>query len=191
MLLLLRDLQLSWFVNKFRLQWPVLKMLESRFGHPCELVSNLTKSRTWIKSLGKQANKHPLFITLEKFFFLTSGLLGVDLAKSQWHTTKICLRREATNGVIKSESSVFQLTILQKRLGITWKNRSGQVLNTTTYRLQAALHALTTGHGLFLTLCSLTWVVKLFLQETPRKESLKRILIFCCKGKKSLLVAQA
>lgn len=138
MLLLLKDRKPNWFVNKFKLQWLVLKMQKSKFYQLFKLGSNLTKSRTRIKSSRKKANKHPLLIILDKFFFLTSGLLGVDLAKNQWDTTNICWRQEATTGVIKSESSVYQLTILQMRQGSTWRNRSGPVLNTTTLKLQAA-----------------------------------------------------
>jgi hypothetical protein len=141
--------------------------------------------------MGKQANKYLLFIYLDKCFFLTFGPLGVHLAKLQWHTTNTYWRQEAKTGVIKSDSSVSQSTIKWKLLRSTLKIRIGPVLSTTTFEPKVAQQTRTTEYKVFLTFCLSTKVGKLFLLDILLRETLKRILILCCKEKYLLVRAQA
>ena len=130
-------------------------------------------------------DKKQFLINKAKSFFLISGLHGVALAKSQWSTIKKCLKRTKRFGETKLESSDSQSTQKHQLWRRTLKKKGGPRLSIINALRKAVLRQ-TTAFEVFQTCCLSTRMVKLFLSDTPQKETWKKISTYFSKGKNYL-----
>jgi len=121
-----------------------------------------------------------------KLSFSTFGLHGAHLARSPWHITKKCLKRELVTGVIRSVSLVCRSTRTRKNWKATSLRNSGLGLNTTGCAMVHALPTMSTVSKVSPTFY--LWIPKVLLRSwvTPPQEILKRTSTLFLKVTNSL-----